>query len=298
LEYRSSLDRGPEALKILAKHGGEIQGMSLQNYLSFLSANRLYEKVKALFARQPGIRFLIFDFRLVTGIDPSAIHSFTQIKRAADEIGARLLLVNLSPELRAALRRRQFDQDAMPEDDLDRTLETCEGAVIAAHAGEGGDVRDLRQWFTQALGNAAFAEELAAVCERLQVRKGDIIASQGDAADRMHFIVEGRVGIIVRLDDGRSERVRSLGPQATIGEMGFITREVRSATVQAEVDSVLYALSMEAYERLKVENPPLHQALLTYVVTVLAERLNFASKVIGALRRYTPESLASSQTQT
>jgi Kef-type K+ transport system membrane component KefB/anti-anti-sigma regulatory factor len=284
-EYRSSHDRGPEALKILAEHGGEIQGMSLQGYLFFLSANRLYEKVKALFERQPGTRFLIFDFRLVTGMDPSAIHSFTQIKRVADEIGARLVLLNLSPELRAALRRRQFDQDVMPGDDLDRALETCEGAVIAAHGGEVGDVHDLRQWFTQALGNAAFAEELAALCERLDVRKGEIIASQGDAADRMHFMVKGRVGIIVRLDDGRSERVRSLGPQATIGEMGLIAHQLRSATIQAEIDSVLYALSVDAYERLKVENPPLYQALLTYVVTVMAERLNFASKMIGMLRR-------------
>lgn len=285
-EYRSALDRGPEALKILAKHGGEIQGMSLQSYLFFGSANRLYEKVKALFARQPGVRFLIFDFRLVTGIDSSAIHSLTQIKRAADKHGARLVLVNLSPKLRTALRRRRFiDHDDVPGEDLDRTLEICEGAVLAAYAEQEGDVRDVREWFEQALGNAAFAEDLAAVCERLNVGKGEIIASQGDAADCMHFIVEGRVGIIVRLDDGRSVRIRSLGPHATIGEMGLITRQLRSATIQAEADSVLYALSVDAYERLKAENPPLQQALLTYVVTVMAERLNFASKVIGVLGR-------------
>jgi SulP family sulfate permease len=48
---------------------------------------------------------------------------------------------------------------------------------------------------------------------------------------------------------------------------------------------VIYALSFEAYERLKSENRPLHQALLSYVVTVMAERLGFASKVIGVLRR-------------
>ena len=66
---------------------------------------------------------------------------------------------------------------------------------------------------------------------------------------------------------------------------GLITRQVRSATIQAELDSVLYALSFEAYERLKSENRPLHQALLSYVVTVMAERLGFASKVIGVLRR-------------
>ena len=48
---------------------------------------------------------------------------------------------------------------------------------------------------------------------------------------------------------------------------------------------MLYALSIEAYERLKSENRQLHQALLSYVVTVVTECLSFASKVIGVLRR-------------
>jgi SulP family sulfate permease len=164
-------------------------------------------------------------------------------------------------------------------------LESCEKAVIAAHSEEGGDGRGLREWFTQALGNIDFADRLAEACERLEFRQDDIIASQGDPADCMHFILEGRVGIIVKFEDERSVRVRSLGPHTTIGEMGLITRQVRSATIQAEGESVLYALSIEAYERIKRENHPLSQALLTYVITVMAERLSFASKAIGVLRR-------------
>jgi SulP family sulfate permease len=66
--------------------------MSLQSYLFFGSANRLYQQVKALFANQPDRRFLVFDFRLVTGIDSSALQSFTQIKQVAEEVGARLVL--------------------------------------------------------------------------------------------------------------------------------------------------------------------------------------------------------------
>ena len=67
--------------------------------------------------------------------------------------------------------------------------------------------------------------------------------------------------------------------------MWLITRHFRSENIHAEIVSVLYALSVEAYERLKSENRPLHQALLSYVVTVMTERLSFASKVIGVLRR-------------
>ena len=101
----------------------------------------------------------------------------------------------------------------------------------------------------------------------------------------MHFILEGRVGIIVNMDDGRSIRVRSLGPHTTIGEMGLIASQLRSAIIQAEVPSVLYALSANAYERIKRENEPLAQALLTYVISIMAERLRFSSRVIGVLRR-------------
>lgn len=285
-EYRSTLDRGPEELAILAEHGRQIQGMSLQSYLFFGSANRLFLQVKALFAREHVCRFLVFDFRLVTGIDSSAMHSFTQIKRAADEAGARLVLVNLSRELEHAFRTRRFiTGDVVLADDLDRALESCEKEVIAAHLAEGGGGSTLRDWLSRALGSPKLGEELAVLCQRLEVGKDEIIAVQGEPADSMHFILEGRVGILVKMEDGRLVRVRSLGRHTSIGEMGLITKQLRSATIQAEVPSVLYVLSADAYERIKRENDDLAQALLTYVVSVMAERLSFASRVIGVLRR-------------
>jgi SulP family sulfate permease len=45
------------------------------------------------------------------------------------------------------------------------------------------------------------------------------------------------------------------------------------------------ASQQEFAERIKRENGALAQALLTYVIQVMAERLSFASKVIGVLRR-------------
>ncbi|MBE7608466.1 sodium-independent anion transporter, partial [Salmonella enterica subsp. enterica serovar 4:-:1,2] len=78
---------------VLSAHGGAIQGLNLQSYLFFGSANRLSQHVKALLQHHPECRYLLFDFKLVTGIDSSAAYSFTQIKRAADERGVRLVLV-------------------------------------------------------------------------------------------------------------------------------------------------------------------------------------------------------------
>src|SRR6202041_3090019 len=68
-EYRSSLDRSRDEQAVLSAHGGKILGMNLQSYLFFGSANRLFQHVKALLDRHPECRFLLFDFKLVTGID-------------------------------------------------------------------------------------------------------------------------------------------------------------------------------------------------------------------------------------
>ena len=285
-EYRSSLDRGPRELALLAEYGREIQGMTLQSYLFFGSANRLYQYVKALLARQPDCRFLIFDLRLVTGIDSSATHSFAQIKQAAAASGARIVLVNLNPELERAFRTASFiADDIIVASDLDRALEACEQKVIEAHQAEGGDARSLRAWLADALGSAENADRLAEYCRRLEVGPGDVIARQGEAAHSMHFILDGRVGIIVDVGEGRSMRVRSLGRHTTIGEMGLITRRPRSATIQAELPSVLYELTSDAYDRIKCEQPELGEALLSYVVAVMAERLSFANRAIGVLQR-------------
>jgi SulP family sulfate permease len=282
-EYRSSLDRGQGELAVLAEHGQEIQGMKLQSYLFFGSANRLYRQVKMLLAERPECRFLLLDFQLVTGVDSSARHSFGQIWQAADKAGVHLVFVNLSPVLARAFRDHGIHVTVTS--DFDRALEKCERAVIGKYLPEAGTSRSLHDWLAEDLGSAALADELIAQCEKLHFKRGDIIASQGDPADCMHFILEGRVAIIVQLRDGRAVRVRSLGFHTTIGEMGLISRQKRSATIKAEADSVLYALNVKAYERIARENPALSQALLTYVIAVMADRLTFASKAMGVLRR-------------
>jgi sulfate permease, SulP family len=285
-EYRSSLDRGPYELSLLARHGREIQGMTLQSYLFFGSANRLYQHVKSLLAAQPDCRFLIFDFRLVTGIDSSATHSFAQIKQVAAACGARLVLVNLTPELERAFRTARFvSDDVVVVSNLDRALELCEQAIIEAHRTTADGERSLRAWWSDALGGAANADRLTGYCRRLQVPAGQVIAREGDPATSMHFILEGRIGIVVDMGDGRTMRVRSLGPHTTIGEMGLITGRPRSATIAAETDSVLYELSTENYVRIKRDEPGLSQALLGYIVAVMSERLSFANRAVGVLQR-------------
>jgi SulP family sulfate permease len=131
--------------------------MALQSYLFFGTANRLHEQVKALLASRLECRFLLFDFRLVVGIDSSATHSFAQIKDAADEKGARLALVNLTPEPQRVFQTNRLHTDSViVAPDLDRALEFCEvdhrgapprrrrGAIVARLAGGRARQRGVR----------------------------------------------------------------------------------------------------------------------------------------------------------
>ena len=285
-EYRSSLDRSRHDQALLSAHGGNIQGLNLQSYLFFGSANRLYQQVKTLLARHPECRFLVFDFKLVTGIDSSAAYSFAQIKRTAQDRGIRLVLAHLPVSSEKALRASEFiTNEVSIIAELDHALEWCENEVIAQHQGLAQEEASLRDWFTQILGDEPDATALMHRCQRIEVEAGNTIVHAGDPADSMHFILDGRVGIMIPAGNNRITRVRSLGRYTTIGEMGLVSHAPRSATIQAEVASVLYVLSAEQFEAIKTDDSALSQKLLTYFVSVMAERLSFANRTIAVLRR-------------
>ncbi|UPK27209.1 SulP family inorganic anion transporter [Bradyrhizobium sp. 195] len=285
-EYRSSLDRSRDDQEVLLAHGGNIQGLNLQSYLFFGSANRLYQHVKQLLQERPECRYLLFDFKLVTGVDSSAAYSFAQIKRSAHDLGVELILVHLSAAAEKVLRSSDFVGEGVaiiPE--LDRALEWCENEIISQHQGLVQEEASLHDWFARILDSEHDADRLIHRCQRIEVGAGEIIVQAGDPADSMHFILEGRVGIMVPADDDRTTRVRSLGRYTTIGEMGLVSHAPRSATIQAEVDSVLYVLNMHQFDAIRSEDPALSHKLLTYFVSVMAERLTFANRTIAVLRR-------------
>jgi SulP family sulfate permease len=67
--------------------------------------------------------------------------------------------------------------------------------------------------------------------------------------------------------------------------MGLVSHAPRNATIQAEVASVLYVLDADQFEIIKRNDPALSHKLLTYFVSVMAERLTFANRMIAVLRR-------------
>lgn len=194
--------------------------------------------------------------------------------------------MHLSAAAEKVLRSSDFVGEGVtiiPE--LDRALEWCENELISQHQELAQEEASLRDWFTRMLGSEDGADELIRRCQRIEVEAGEVIVQAGAPADSMHFILDGRVGIMIPADHDRTTRVRSLGRYTTIGEMGLVSQTPRSATIQAEVDSVLYVLNTHQFDAIKTEDPALSHKLLTYFVSVMAERLTFANRTIAVLRR-------------
>src|SRR5262249_31366247 len=157
-----------------------------------------------------------------------------------------MIFSGLTRDVENAFRANRFiSDDIIVAPNLDGALESCENAIIKAHQTHNSEASTLREWFTEALGGAKNADQLIQHCARIEVQLGEIIVREGDPANSMHFILDGRVGIMVNRGSV-AVRVRSLGPHTTIGEMGLITGQPRSATMQAELVSVLYELSASA----------------------------------------------------
>ena len=75
-------------------------------------------------------------------------------------------------------------------------------------------------------------DEVAAICKRRQLKKGELLAKQGDVGSELFIVSEGLVEVIVR-ERTVPRVVVNLGTGQLIGEMSLVDRGPRSATVRA-----------------------------------------------------------------
>jgi anti-sigma regulatory factor (Ser/Thr protein kinase) len=94
---------------------------------------------------------------------------------------------------------------------------------------------------------------------------GDVLMQEGDAGDTLYFLVRGRFDVLTE-----GMLVAELGPDDLIaGEMAFLLRGPRNATVCARTDATVVAVSYERFVEAIREKP--YYALL--LARLMAERL-------------------------
>ncbi len=92
--------------------------------------------------------------------------------------------------------------------------------------------------------DAATIDALAAAMERMELAAGTVLVRQGDPADQLFVVLEGRLASVI--GSAASEAVQglgTLGPGDVVGEVAVLTGTRRTATVRSEAASTVAALS-------------------------------------------------------
>ncbi len=103
--------------------------------------------------------------------------------------------------------------------------------------------------------DAAQLTALLAEVECLDVKRGDILVRQGEAADRMFIVIYGRLRIMACDAEGTETVIEEIGRGDTVGEENLITGEALSASVYALRDSAVGVISRSVFEHLMLQYP-------------------------------------------
>jgi CRP/FNR family cyclic AMP-dependent transcriptional regulator len=120
-----------------------------------------------------------------------------------------------------------------------------------------------------------------------RLRKGDVLLRMGDVGEELYLIKEGSV-VVSKPVTGRVEQVLSrMGPGEVFGEMSvFGDERRRSATCQAETDTVLYSLDRDSLNRFVTSSPLAAAKFFQQMAQVAFKRLRDASDLVAEVTRW------------
>ncbi len=98
---------------------------------------------------------------------------------------------------------------------------------------------------------------------------GKTLIRQGDPSDELFIIVSGGLGVYVESDAGSERFVGRIGAGETVGEMGLISGEPRSATVRCLRDAEVLAIAQKEWEAFADRHPGALLAITQTLITRL-----------------------------
>jgi len=289
-DLRSNVERPVNELRWLREHGDQIFVLRLQGFIFFGTATHLLHQVRdrTRDAARPKVRFVVMDFRQVTGLDSSAVFSLWKAHQLARKFGFTLLMTQVNPEIERQLNLGGLRATAQASfrlmQDLDHGLEWCENHLLThPDLDRSGAAGQLQEQLKDLWPASISPEHLFSFLQPATVSAGAHLIRQNDPSDCLYFIESGNVTVRLELDGGRHIRLRSMGAGTVVGEMGLILGSKRGADVVAESACSVYRLDQAALDRMHLENPPLALALHQYLVKLLAERLTTTSNMLRGM---------------
>lgn len=277
--YASTVER-PEAVRAwLRERGEQIHILELQGFIFFGTADHLLDSVRQQLARggEPPVRFVVLDFRRVTGLDSSAALSFTRMCQLVEKHGAKLLLTSVPATVREQLSQGGITEQARGVKffaSLDHGVEWCEELLFTEQQVQAEAQRNLREHLAGALSSPAHVDVLLSYMERREVICGECLIRQGEPSQGVYFIESGEVTIQLEMDTGEPVRLRTMKSGTIVGELGFYLGTPATASVMMEATGSVSCLSPAGLKRLEAEQPAVATDFHRYMANLLAHRLS------------------------
>jgi sulfate permease, SulP family len=274
-DYQSNIERAPVDTDYLRETGEATQILELQGFVFFGTASRILGRIRD-HAEDRNLRFVVCDFRLVTGVDSSAVAIFERIVLLARDRGIVLVLTGLKSAQQSQFHDLlAFYGDAIVEQpDLDHGMAWCEDRLLA-DKGIGDE------------GGSSLPEELEdALTPYLDERViggGELFMRQGDPTQGIFLITSGRATVLLEGADGPPVRLRTLLSGTVLGEISLYRDEPCTATVVADTECGVLHLTPERFDELCRVDPAVAAELHRFVARTLAGRVGHANRSIRAL---------------
>ncbi len=286
-EYHSRVTRGPDEQEILDAHGDELYIMRLEGFIFFGTANSIYERLRERVSSASKIKYCLFDFSKVIGIDSTGMLSFMRMIQWSQEQGITLVMTGLPERMQERFAREKLSaQDGMLKflADADHGIEWCENEIIAANPGVLRLEKDIVEQIKAILTEDS-VEKLVPYLQRCEYQPGEYLIREGDAADVIYFIESGQVTAQLESPGKNTVRLETINSGRTVGEIAFFLGTRRTASVVVDQPSVVYALSLEDLSRMETTDPEAANIFHRLSVILLSQRVMHLTYTVRALER-------------
>jgi sulfate permease, SulP family len=297
--YRSNVERSYQEQKVLRQRGDEIYILCLQGYIFFGTAYPLLTHIlnRVGSSGQHRVRFVVFDFSHVSGLDSSSVLGFHKILQTCEQNAMQPIFANLRGNVHALLQEGGCIGDAASGDadetsgkdsrhfpNLDYAMSWCEEQILKSESGMGiAPPPTLEDLFGELFQEREGIVHLRAYLERIERPCGYVLFKQGQATDGLYLVESGEVTVLLELPNGDTARLRTMGAGTVVGEMGLYLDKPRSGTIVTNQPCLLYRLSSEAFRTIREKDHELALAFHEFMVRVLANRLTHANDELANL---------------
>lgn len=130
--------------------------------------------------------------------------------------------------------------------------------------------------------------KIIGIMKEIKFPEGSTVIQEGDTGDSMYIILDGSVDVSKTLamkvgGEGFEEKEKILtrlraGDRVVFGEVGLLEENIRTASVIAITDCILYEIKKDDFEKLASENPRMGLKVVRNIARLVCTRLRKADE--------------------